>query len=103
MRIAAIGEASLRIAVQGGCVEIGRVRTEAGQKLTAADFAAQAGLKAGDRLESLDMPAIRIAAEQRKTGQRMTFTPCAARPPPRFPSVTGLSITPTGGFRRPVT
>lgn len=61
--IAAIGETSLRIAVRGGCVEFGRVRTESGQKLTAAAFAARAGLKVGDRLESLVPPAALIAAE----------------------------------------
>ncbi|CAM5438879.1 methionyl-tRNA formyltransferase [Aquamicrobium terrae] len=50
--IAAVGEETLSIAVQGGTIEIGRVRTEAGQKLSAATFARSHGLAVGDRLES---------------------------------------------------
>lgn len=50
--IAAVGEETLSIAVQGGAIEIGRVRTEAGQKLSAATFARSHGLAVGDRLES---------------------------------------------------
>jgi hypothetical protein len=38
--------------VQSGAVEIGKVRTEAGQKMTAAAFAKSHGLSAGDRLEA---------------------------------------------------
>lgn len=61
--IAAIGESAIRIALQGGSVEIGRVRTASGQKLTAAAFAALMGLKVGDRLESAAPEGQAIAAE----------------------------------------
>ncbi len=61
--IAAIGDGAIRVAVQGGSVEIGRVRSAAGQKLTAAAFVALMGLKVGDRLESAAPEAQAIAAE----------------------------------------
>lgn len=50
--IAAIGDQSIGITVQGGVLEIGKVRTEAGQKLSAAAFAKSYGLSVGARLES---------------------------------------------------
>ncbi|MGO4558191.1 methionyl-tRNA formyltransferase [Mesorhizobium sp. 2RAF21] len=50
--IVAIGDQTMSVAAQGGAVEIGRVRTEAGQKMTAAAFARSHGLSVGDRLES---------------------------------------------------
>ncbi|CAM5303731.1 methionyl-tRNA formyltransferase [Mycolicibacterium aubagnense] len=50
--IAAIGEQTVHVTVQGGTIELGKVRTEAGQKLTAAAFAKSHGLSVGDRLES---------------------------------------------------
>jgi len=50
--IVAVGDETLSIAVQGGTVEIGKVRTEAGQKSSAAAFARSHGLAVGDRLES---------------------------------------------------
>ncbi|HEV2503622.1 MAG TPA: methionyl-tRNA formyltransferase [Mesorhizobium sp.] len=50
--IAAIGEQTVHVTVQGGTIEFGKVRTEAGQKLSAAAFAKSHGLSVGDRLES---------------------------------------------------
>lgn len=50
--IAAIGEQTVSIAVQGGTIEIGKIRNEAGQKLSAAVFVKSHGLSAGDRFES---------------------------------------------------
>jgi methionyl-tRNA formyltransferase len=50
--IIAIGEQSIRIAVQGGAIEIAKARTDAGQKLSGADLAKLHGLAVGDRLES---------------------------------------------------
>lgn len=50
--IAAIGEQTVHVTVQGGTIELGKVRTEAGQKLSAAAFAKSHGLSVGDRLES---------------------------------------------------
>jgi methionyl-tRNA formyltransferase len=50
--IAQIGGESIRIAVQGGLIEVLKVRTEAGQKLSAAAFATSAGLTAGARLDA---------------------------------------------------
>ncbi len=50
--IAAIGDQTVSIAVQGGTVEIGKVRTEAGQKSSAAAFAKSHGLAVGDGFES---------------------------------------------------
>jgi len=50
--IVAIGDQTVTIAAQGGTVEIGRVRTEAGQKSSAAAFAKSHGLSVGDRFES---------------------------------------------------
>ncbi len=60
--IAAIEGERVRIALQGGMVDLGRVRTAAGQKLTAAAFVQGVGLGIGDPLESLEAP-LRTAAE----------------------------------------
>ncbi len=49
--IAAIGPESIHVTVQGGAVEIFRVRAEGGPKTTAAQFAAEAGLQVGMPLE----------------------------------------------------
>jgi methionyl-tRNA formyltransferase len=49
--ICAIGEESLTVAVQGGSVEIFKVRAEGGQKVSGAAFAAEMGLAVGMRLE----------------------------------------------------
>ena len=56
--ITAIGAESLTIALQGGAVEVFKVRTEDGRKLAAAAYAAEAGLRVGMRLD-LDAPAPR--------------------------------------------
>ncbi|MGB3390700.1 MAG: methionyl-tRNA formyltransferase [Pseudaminobacter sp.] len=50
--IVEIAEQSISVSVQGGVVEIAKVRTDAGQKLAAATFAKSHGLSVGDRLES---------------------------------------------------
>ncbi len=50
--IAVIGDQTVHVSVQGGTIELGKVRTEAGQKLSAAAFAKSHGLSVGDRLES---------------------------------------------------
>ena len=55
--ISGIGSESLTIALQGGAVEIFKVRTEDGRKLSAAAFAAEAGLKVGMRLDLDGLPA----------------------------------------------
>ena len=54
--ICAIGAESLSVALQGGTVEIFKMRTEDGRKLSAAAFAAEAGLEVGMRLD-LDAPS----------------------------------------------
>lgn len=60
--IAAIEGDTARIALQGGTVAFGKVRTASGQKLTAAEFLQARALGVGERLES-EAPAIRTAAE----------------------------------------
>lgn len=50
--IVAIGEQSIDICMQGGVLEISKVRTQAGKKLPAAEFARAHGLAVGSRLES---------------------------------------------------
>jgi methionyl-tRNA formyltransferase len=60
--IIAVGEQTISVAVQGGAIEIGKVRTEAGQKLTAASFAKSHGLGIGARLESMDASGTTAAA-----------------------------------------
>lgn len=56
--IAAIGEQSISIVVQGGTIEISKVRTEAGQKLSAAAFAKSHGLTVGNRIDSEAAPSL---------------------------------------------
>jgi len=60
--IAAIGEQSISIVVQGGTIEISKVRTEAGQKLSAAAFAKSHGLTVGNRIDSETAPSLAEAA-----------------------------------------
>ncbi len=60
--VAAIEGDKVQIALQGGLVQIGRVRTGAGEKLTAAAFVARLGLAVGDRFEAAAQP-VRVAAE----------------------------------------
>ncbi len=60
--IVAVGEQSIRICVQGGALEVLKVRTEAGKKMSAADFARSHGLTAGARLESDAVPVTSFAA-----------------------------------------
>ena len=50
--IAAIGERSIEITVQGGRLEISKVRPDDGAKMSAADFAREAGLKVGSPFAS---------------------------------------------------
>ena len=47
--VVAIGEKTIGIAVHGGVLTVGRVRTAASGKVPAAEFAATTGLSAGDR------------------------------------------------------
>ncbi|MCL4065778.1 methionyl-tRNA formyltransferase [Pseudomonas sp. GX19020] len=60
--IAAIGGGKVQVALQGGLVEIGRVRTAQGEKLSAADYASRLGLAIGDRIDSHNA-GLRTAAE----------------------------------------
>ncbi len=60
--IVAVGEQSIRICVQGGALEVLKVRTEAGKKMSAADFARSHGLTVGARLESDAVPVASFAA-----------------------------------------
>jgi methionyl-tRNA formyltransferase len=48
--ICAIGAAGFEVSVQGGRLEVLKVRTEGGDKMPAAAFAASAGLKVGSKL-----------------------------------------------------
>jgi len=48
--ICAVGDQSLQIAVQGGRLEVFKVRVDGGEKMTAAAFAAAAGLKLGSNV-----------------------------------------------------
>jgi methionyl-tRNA formyltransferase len=50
--IITIGDQTVSVAVQGGALEIGKVRTQSGQKLSAAAFARSQGLSAGMQFES---------------------------------------------------
>ena len=61
--IVAIGEQTIKIAVQGGAIEIAKVRADAGQKQSATAFAHAHGLSAGDRLESLAAVIPALAAD----------------------------------------
>ncbi|MDH4988646.1 hypothetical protein QEZ47_24640 [Aminobacter anthyllidis] len=58
--ITSIGERSISISVQGGVVEIFKVRTEAGQNLSGAGLAEAFGLKPGMKVEA---PVTAKAAE----------------------------------------
>ncbi|NPD15556.1 methionyl-tRNA formyltransferase [Xinfangfangia sp. D13-10-4-6] len=60
--IAAIEGGKVLIALQGGLVQIGRMRSDQGEKLSAAEFVTRAGLGVGDRLEA-EPPPGRLAAE----------------------------------------
>lgn len=60
--VSSVGERSISISVQGGTVEISKVRTEAGQKLSGAGLAEAFGLKPGMKL-GIDVPAPAKAAE----------------------------------------
>lgn len=51
-QIVAIGAETVSIAAQGGVIEIAKVRTESGEKLSAAEFAASYGLRVGESFES---------------------------------------------------
>jgi len=48
--VTGIDDKSVRVAVDGGQLMLGRIRSSALGKVAAAEFAAEAGLKAGDRL-----------------------------------------------------
>jgi methionyl-tRNA formyltransferase len=50
--ICTIGDQSLQIAVQGGRLEVFKVRADGGEKMTAAAFAAAAGLKLGSNVST---------------------------------------------------
>jgi len=68
--ICAIGAESLTIALQGGAVEVFKVRTWDGRKLGGAAFAAEAGLEIGMRLD-LDAP---VPQQSVPTGPRVLET-----------------------------
>jgi methionyl-tRNA formyltransferase len=50
--IVAIGEQSVSIAVQGGVIELTKVRVEGGEKTSGAAFAAAAGLTVGGKIDA---------------------------------------------------
>jgi len=60
--IVAIGDQTVSIAVQGGTIEIGKVRTESGQKSSAGVFAKSRGLSVGDSFESEPKESLAAAA-----------------------------------------
>ena len=60
--IVAIGDQTVSIAVQGGTIEIGKVRTESGQKSSAGVFARSHGLSVGDYFESEAKESLAVAA-----------------------------------------
>ena len=60
--IVAIGDQTVSIAVQGGTIEIGKVRTESGQKSSAGVFAKSHGLSVGDSFESEPKESLAAAA-----------------------------------------
>ncbi len=60
--IVAVGDQSVRVAAQGGAIEIAKARTEVGQKMTAAAFVKSYGLEVGDRLESVAERKLAAAA-----------------------------------------
>src|SRR5690606_26006298 len=45
-----VAPSGIRVAARDGAITIKRVRPKGGQKIAAAEWAAQAGLRAGDRL-----------------------------------------------------
>jgi len=55
--ICAIGEQSVQIVVQGGHLEVFKVRADGGDKMTAAAFAAAAGLTLGSNVSAVIDPA----------------------------------------------
>ena len=50
--IVAIDDQIVSIAMQGGAIEFGKIRTETGRKSSAAALVKSQGLAIGDRLES---------------------------------------------------
>ncbi len=62
--IVGIAEETITISVQGGTVEIAKVRTQAGKKMSAAAFAKSLGLSTGDKLESHAAPDLAAASGQ---------------------------------------
>lgn len=46
-----IGTQGIQVAMQGGALLIGKVRSDTGKKLTGAEYAAEKGLKVGDRFD----------------------------------------------------
>ena len=48
--VTAVDDAGMTVAVTGGQIQVGRVRPEGGQKVSAAAFAKSAGLRPGARL-----------------------------------------------------
>jgi methionyl-tRNA formyltransferase len=46
-----IGTQGIQVAMQGGALRIGKVRSETGKKLTGTEYAAEKGLKVGDRFD----------------------------------------------------
>ena len=55
--ICAVGDRSLQIAVQGGRLEVFKMRVDGGEKMTAAAFAETAGLKLGSNVNSAIDPS----------------------------------------------
>jgi len=64
--IAAIGHESIRITVQGGSVEIFKVRIDGGAKTSAADFCKWAGLEVGASLLDAANPTGRTSAKAKE-------------------------------------
>ncbi|MBN9071355.1 MAG: methionyl-tRNA formyltransferase [Rhizobiales bacterium] len=60
--IVAVGDQAVSISVQGGTIEIGKVRTGSGQKTSAGVFARSHGLSVGDRFESEARQSLAAAA-----------------------------------------
>ncbi len=63
--IIGIGEQGLTVAVQGGAVELLKVRADGGEKLSGAAFASAAGLKPGMRLETVIIAAETFEGQRR--------------------------------------
>lgn len=62
--IVEVAEQTIAVSVQGGTIEIAKVRTQSGQKLSAAAFVKSHGLSIGDRLESQAETDLAAAAGQ---------------------------------------